>query len=244
MVTKIIQSFREQNVPKWIDECLASVREWADYHDFRYEFVGDALLDRVPAWYREKAGTKLPVVTDLARLKWAEECLASDEIDAVVWLDADTFVLAPERLTLTFDEGCVFGREYWLQLDKKGKPKIYNNVHNAFCGFRKGTPVLPFLSYTVERLMAKVDGEYIAPQFVGPKLLTSLHNTVGFPIDPRFGAVSPMLADAIVQQDQLTIDYLGERSLPIMAVNLSHSLVDEIAHDDLLSALRSYPDGI
>ena len=249
MAIKIIQSFREHNVPSWIETCLASVRDWADYHDFRYEFVGDELLDRVPEWYREKAGPKIPVVTDLGRLLWTQSCLNDDEADdeasIVVWLDADTYILAPKKLSIDMQgDSCVLGREYWLQRDKKGKPRLYNNVHNAFCAFQKGSPVLPFLIYTVERLMAKVDGDFIAPQFVGPKLLTSLHNTIGFSVDPRFGAISPMLAEALVRSDQATLGALGDRSVPMLAANLSHSLSDEIQHEDLLSVFKNSPNGI
>lgn len=245
MTIKIIQSFREHDVPSWIQTCLASVRDWADYHDYGYEFVGDALLDRVPVWYREKAGDKIPVVTDLARLLWAQSCLDRDEADILVWLDADTYILAPEELTVDMcGDNCVLGREYWLQRDKKGKPRLYNNVHNAYCAFKKGSPVLPFLIYTVERLMTKVDGNFIAPQFVGPKLLTSLHNTVGFSIDPRFGAISPMLAKALVESDQSLLSALGERDVPMLAANLSHSLSDEIHHEDLMAVFASRPHGI
>ena len=243
MSTKVIQSYREHDVPHWILECLASVRHWAAYHEFDYEFVGDTLLDRVPGWYRQKAGTKIPVVTDLARLLWTEDCLAHSEAETVVWLDADTFIFAPDNLSLHLSDSCVLGQEYWLQLDKKGNPRLYNNVHNAFCAFQANSPVLPFLIYTIERLMRDVSADFIAPQFVGPKLLTSLHNTVRFAVDPRFGAVSPMLADALVRADADMLKCLGERSAPVMAANLSHSLVDQIPHAELMGVLRGYPSG-
>lgn len=245
MRTKIIQSFREHDVPAWVEACLTSVRDWAAYHEFGYEFIGDELLAKAPTWYRKKAGDKIPVVTDLARLLWAQSCLANEAVDTVVWLDADTYILAPENLSIQmFNDSCVFGREYWLQQDKQGKPRLYNNVHNAYCAFSADSPVLPFLIYTVERLMARVDGDFLAPQFVGPKLLTSLHNTVGFSVDPRFGAISPMLADALVRGKEGSVNLLGERDLPIMAANLSHSLGDEMQHDALLQVFKNYSEGI
>ena len=73
-----------------------------------------------------------------------------------------------------------------------------------------------------------MDAQYIAPQFVGPKLLTSLNNTVGFHLEPRIGALSPVLQQAIVANDQLVLD-LYRRKLPqdLSGANLCLSLVQD-----------------
>ena len=239
----VLQSYRDIGVPDWVCQCLDSVESWAAYHDFAYKFAGDELLDRAPDWYRTKVGEKIPVVTDLARLLWIHEELASGTCDIALWLDADTLVFAPETLVPEVPGTCSFGREYWLQERTRGKHRIYRNVHNAYCAFRYGCPTLPFLIDTVEKLISKVDPDFVAPQFVGPKLLTSLHNTVGFDIDERFGAISPALSRLLVDDGDVAA-VLGERDRLIQAANLSNSLRDEIEHERLVRSLSAYRQGL
>ena len=211
--------------------CLHSVERWANDRGYEYRFMGDKLLSMVPSWYADKAGDKIPVVTDLARLLWIEENL--QEADVAVWLDADVFMWTDFEVNL-YGADCVFGQELWLQDDQieaegdKPKLKIRKNVHNAYCGFRKHSPTLGFLIHTIKSLVERVDAQYIAPQFVGPKLLTSLNNTVGFHLEPRIGALSPVLQQAIVADNQLTLD-LYRRKLPqdLCGANLCLSLVQD-----------------
>ncbi|NKB97046.1 MAG: hypothetical protein GKR90_00905 [Pseudomonadales bacterium] len=239
----VLQSFRDIDVPDWVSQCLSSVESWADYHDFEYKYVGDVLLDRVPEWYRAKVGKKIPVVTDLARLKWIHEELESGAADIALWLDADTLIFSPETLRPMLPGTCCFGREYWLQEKPGGKQKIYRNVHNAYCAFRSGCATLPFLISTIEQIVGRVDPDFVAPQLVGPKLLTSLHNTVGFDIDERFGAISPSLARMLVSGIDVS-QVLGERDQLIHAANLSNSLVNEIEHQHLVKSLVSFENGL
>ena len=238
----MIQSFRTHNVPHWIARCVESVTRWATHLGYRYEFVDDALLDRVPDWYREKVRAKTPLVTDLARLLWIREKLAQGGVDVVAWLDADTLVFAPNDLEIEVVGSCVFGYEYWLQQNRHGKPVVRNNVHNAYCAFRPNCPVLPFLIESIERLVSQIDPDFIAPQFVGPKLLTSLHNTVGFNVDPRFGAVSPDLSERVLGGHDGSI--LGERVSKMRAANLCLTLSDEIEHELLISNLQRFDSGL
>ena len=186
-------------MPAWIEACLTSVRSWASEQDYAYRFLGDDLFALVPQWYRLKVADRRPIIADLARLLWMQKIFAEEQIDTVIWLDADTLVFDKTGLSIEFEQSALFGREHWLQNDKHGKPRVYRNVHNAFCAFQRENPVLEFLIYAIERLVARVDAMSIAPQFVGPKLLGSLHNLVGFQTDDRFGAISPMHATEIVK---------------------------------------------
>lgn len=235
----VVQSYRQSEVPEWLHSCLASVRHWALQCEYDYRFCGDELLARVPDWYAEKVGDRTPIMADLARLKWIQEILLEEDYHQVIWLDADTLVFAPHHLRVDMQASCVFGREHWLQRDGRNRQRVYKNVHNAFCAFRRDSPVLGFLIESIERMVERVDGAFIAPQFVGPKLLTSLHNIVGFPTDDRFGAVSPLHAELILAgQDPLSVMATG---LPagqrICAANLCLSLSDEIDHARVVAAL-------
>ncbi len=244
----ILQSFRETEVTSWIDDCMTSVRAWAERHGYAYRFVGDELLDLVPDWYMAKVGTRLPIATDLARLIWMRDTLTAGEADVVVWADADFFVFAPEYLTVPEEgESCFFGRELWLQRDDAGRVRAHRNVHNAYCGFRTGSPVLPFLIDTVERLVGRVDTEHLAPQFVGPKLLTSLHNIVGVDIEERAGAISPLMMDALLEDDaEIMAAFKSRQQAPLAAANLCASLhaEDEARLTALLARLREFRSGL
>jgi hypothetical protein len=205
------------------------VRAWCATQGYAYAFAGDDLFARLPDWYAEKVGERKPIAADLARLLWIEEQLRQERARTVVWLDADVLVMAPHQLEVDLSTSCAFGYEYWLQ-PNAAKPgyRVHKNVHNAYCAFRQNCPILPFLIEAVQRMVRRVDRHAMAPQFVGPKLLTHLHNTVGFEIDARFGSISPALADALLADDKPTLDLvLQAQPQPMLAANLCASLHDE-----------------
>ncbi|MEM7001423.1 MAG: hypothetical protein AAF529_11595 [Pseudomonadota bacterium] len=207
-------------------------------HGYAYRFLDDGLFDFVPPWYLEKVGARLPIAADLARLKWIESVLHTEDYDLVVWLDADTLIIEPDLLCLNVDEQHQFGLEFWLQR-QDSKVRVYRNVHNAYCAFRPGDPLLPFLSFAVEHLVRQVDPEHLAPQFVGPKLLTSLHNMLKLNTDARFGAISPLQTQAIIAGDQALLGQLAaSAAAPLMAANLCSSLISPDQAMALIDHLR------
>ena len=245
--TLVVQSYCEERVSGWIAICLDSVKSWASGAGYDYQFLGDELLSKVPSWYADKVAGRLPIVTDLGRLIWIAELLAEREYDRIVWLDADTLVFAPDGLRIDLSETCVFGGESWLQQDKKGHLKVYRNVHNAMMAFKAECPVLPFLIRTVKRLISEVDPQYIAPQMVGPKLLSSLHSLARFDVDERFGAISPLLARMIIDGEipgHKIGRKSGEERRPMRAANLCLSLSEEIPHAQLVPMLLERAEGL
>ena len=54
--TLVIQSYRTEAVPVWIESCMQSVRDWAHGAGFSYEFVGDEIFDFLPDDYRAIIG--------------------------------------------------------------------------------------------------------------------------------------------------------------------------------------------
>lgn len=220
----VLQSFRDHGPTSWLARCRKSVQAWCEQQNYTYQFCGDELFHRVPAWYMEKVSGRLPIAADLARLQWIQAMLEQDIADVVAWLDADMFVFAPDELSIELSGSSVFGLERWLQKrDGKAGYRVHKNVHNAYCAFRKGSSMLPFLIDSILSMVARVDANYLAPQFVGPKLLTSLHNIVGFSVDERFGAISPDLKLAIEDQNVELVSRLG-LAKPMQAANLCASL--------------------
>jgi hypothetical protein len=220
----VLQSFNESTVTGWLGRCVDSVRAWCGHQGYDYRQRHDSLFELLPDWYRDKVGARKPIAADLARLLWIRDELQRGEFDLVAWLDADVLVMTPGELSLRAATTCTFGQEHWVQMDD-GKLRIHKNVHNAYCAFRPGCPILPFLIEAVQRMVRRVDPRFMAPQFVGPKLLTHLHNTVGFELDPRFGALSPELVAGLLRGDDTPYQTMLERMPePLMAANLCASL--------------------
>lgn len=53
--------------------------------------------------------------------------------------------------------------------------------------------MLGFLAYLFDSVIERADAAHVAPQMVGPKLLTALNNLAQFKLVPDAGAVSPKL---------------------------------------------------
>jgi len=236
--TLVIQSYRSKSEPDWIAACLESVRAWATGQGWDYRFVGDEIADRVPDGYREGAQGRWPVITDLARLLLARDALAEGR-GRVIWVDADVLVFGAEGpdVTAAGEAGYGFSRELWVQPDGDGL-RVYRNVHNALCWFAPGNPVLDFYIHACERIVGRLDGG--APnQIVGPKLLTALHNMLGFPLLDDVGMASPLVARDLAAGGGAALERLiAESPMPLRAINLCASLVgrevDGVRMDDAL----------
>ena len=229
MKTLVLQSAADQR-PEWMQRCLASVQSWAAVAHYEYLFLGDDLFEFVPAWYLDKCGEKLPVATDLARLLWMQQLLREKAADCVIWLDADVLVFAP-HLRIAPRTTCLFGYEYWVQR-KRGKTgfEVRGNVHNAVAAFRQDCPILPFLIQVIQRLMRRADPQHIAPQMMGPKLLSHLHNTVDFELARAVGAVSPEMLRELADTPGVAMQLWSSRvQEPMLAANLAASTAVELA---------------
>jgi hypothetical protein len=215
--------------------CLESVHGWSRQQGYQYRFVGDDIFERVPRWYRDKVGSKLQVATDYGRLMLIQEAL-KEGFSEVQWFDADVLVFDPSLL-ITFEGSCAFGQEVWVQAEGDGY-SAHRNVHNAFCAFRQGCVTLPFLLETMESLIRRVDPNHLAPQLVGPKLLTALHSLRGFALVPEVGALSPSVVADIVANRGAALDLLRRKSaVKPKAMNLCASLIEAPLADTVIDVL-------
>ena len=227
MQALVIQSYRTEDVPEWIDRCLASVRNWSATAGWQYRFIGDEILDLVPQWYRDRAGGRMPVITDLARLIAVRDALRVDA-DVVAWIDADVLIFDPEAFDPTPAGTFAFARELWVQADgKSGGFKVYRNVHNAVCVFRQGNPMLDFYIHACAAVLQRVESG-VPQQIVGTKFLTALNNIIGFELIDDVGMVSPAVARDIVAGGGPALEALRCAShLPLRAANLCNSLTGQ-----------------
>ena len=222
--TLVIQSHRAPLPYRWIECCLESVRNWCALRGFEYRFTGDELFDCVPQSIREKTRSQPVIATDLARLLTLRDALNTG-YERVVWMDADVLILDPSAFALP-DVPCAFGREVWVQHDRYGRLKSYKKIHNAFLMFAQGDSFLDFYADSAERLLRRNDGP-VPAQFIGPKLLTALHNVVGLPVLESAGMLSPMVIRNILAGAGPALDLFVKRSpQPIAAANLCASSCD------------------
>jgi hypothetical protein len=225
---------------------MDSVEAWARAEGFAYRFLDDSLFDRLPDGAASKLMPRPPMAADLARLLLAREVLA-EGADRAVWLDADSFVFAPDRLILP-DAPYAFGREVWVQPNGDGRLRVFRNVHNAFCLFGVGNPVLDFLIEAATRIALRLDGP-ASPQLLGPKLLTALHNIVGFPLIETAGAASPLVLRDLAAGGGPALDKLRAEPPAPAVLNLCASLVgresDGVAVDEALieTAMAALAEG-
>lgn len=218
------------------------MRGWAAASGFAYAFHDDAALNRAPGWYRDKLGPRLPIVMDLVQLILLREAVADGGFDRAVWFDADTLIFAPDSLALP-DAPHAFGLEVWidetLANGMNGKLRPRRNVHNAAIMTTSGDTAVPFLIDTVQSIVRRADPAHIAPQMVGPKLLTALNTISGFTLWPDCGAFSPPVLRDIAAGGGPALDLLKAESDPLpAAANLCQTLAGGVGDGVLERAIE------
>lgn len=222
--TLVLQSHTTPLPAQWITTCLESVKKWADLNHFDYRFLGDELFDHIAGELLEKTRTQRVIATDLARLRALQFYLQQD-YDTVIWCDADFLIFTPSSFKLIADKYAV-GREVWIQNDVRNPKKLtaHVKVHNAFMMYRQGNVFLDFYADTAERLLTLNQGP-IPPQFIGPKLLTAIHNIAQCPVQETAGMLSPLVIKDIAKGSDEAVKLFQRKSTqPICAANLCSSL--------------------
>ena len=229
--TLVIQSHRRPLPFNWLQNCIDSVFEWAASSNFDYRFYGDEIFDLVNSSIRQKLDQRPVILSDLARLKTLQAGLA-DGYQAVIWCDADFLIFKPQDFVLPQSKFAL-GRELWVQQSDSGKLRLYRKVHNAFMLFRRDNHFLDFYADAAESLVSRNQGR-MPPQFIGPKLLTALHNIVGCPVMEQAGMLSPMVMRDLLagRGDALDLFHNQCETLP-SGVNLSNSLTEAEGFNDV-----------
>lgn len=220
------------NPASWQLRCIDSVQHWARAKGYAYRLLGDELFEQVPDWYLEKIRGRMPIGADLGRLQWAQRLLA-ERYAWVIWFDADTLIFAPDFLDIPLQQRCIFGQEHWVQPKFPGSRRwtVRKNIHNAFAAFPQDCVVLPFLTDLTQRMIERVDAEHIAPQMVGPKLLSSLHGLAAFEHLPAIGALSPDVMKELARVHDVRgalLSLCNALPVPMTAANLCASLLSQL----------------
>ncbi|NNJ90225.1 MAG: hypothetical protein HKP55_01005 [Gammaproteobacteria bacterium] len=234
MKTLVLQSHRNPLPFAWLEPCVDSVKHWSDLNAFDYRFLDDELFAVINNRLRLKFSAQMVILTDLARLLWIRQFLQQG-YHTVVWFDADFVVFNESKLQLP-DTNYALGREVWVQKDKNNKLRAYIKVHNAFLLFRKGNVFLDFYIETANRLLDLNEGN-VPPQFIGPKLLTALHNIAHCPVMETAGMLSPLVITDILNGEGKALELFSKASFePLYAANLGASVVSNegLTEEDML----------
>ena len=229
--TIVLQSHQQPLPASWIETCTNSVKVWARQNGFTYQLLGDELFEYVSVPLLNKTKTQPVIATDLARLK-ALQSLLQLGFESVIWCDADFLIFNPDQFILP-NETFAIGREVWIQTNKRQKLSAHIKVHNAFLMFCQGNSFLNFYTDTAERLLTQNEGN-MSPQFIGPKLLTAIHNVAQCPVMETAGMLSPLVSKDIANGGGEALDLFKQKSPQLIAAaNLCSSLVgnDELNNE-------------
>ena len=222
--TLVIQSHRVPLPCAWLQPCLDSVANWAQVKGYDYRFVDDQIFDLLEPGLAEKLQGQPVIASDLARLKSLQQGLA-EGYACVVWCDADFLIFNTDEFILP-ETDFALGREVWVQPGEHGNLRPYVKVHNAFLMFRQGNHFLDFYADTAERLLRLNQGR-MSPQFIGPKLLTALHNIAFCPVMETAGMLSPAVMHDLLAGAGEALDLFHRKSPAALAgANLSSSLTE------------------
>jgi hypothetical protein len=220
--TLVIQTYRTHDIAPWMQRCLDSVRSWSARCGYEYELMDDRIFDLCGPEYLAAVGDNKRSITNLARLELARIRLAQGW-ERVVWLDADTFVFAPEKLTVDVTSGYAFGKETWAWADADGRTRTEQSVHNAAFVFVGHHPDLDLLIHTVRHIATT--RKLHASFQVGVKLLAGLQYSLDFPLLTHIGMFSPDVIKAIALGHETLLAALARASgYPCYAANLCLSL--------------------
>ncbi len=244
MKTLIIQSYRTSDVASWIAICIASVRSWAAAAGHDYEFVDDALFDFAPAWVRERCGTQILPVTDVARLYLMRERLRQGW-QRVIWVDADVLVFAPKRFLLDEPMPYALCREVWLSLHGD-RAETAEFVNNAVIVMTQAQPILDFWLFAAEEILRTHPPGPVEKLIVGTRLLTDLAKAMPLRVINNVGLFSPPVIRDIARGGGPSVQAWSRRYGHVVdAANLCASLQDReaggarIGAEDLEQAVQA-----
>ena len=162
----------------------------------------------------------------------------------MLWLDSDFLIFKPEQFELPRKQagalGYALGREVWVQEKAGGGLKAYKKVHNAALYFRKSNAFADFYIAHAMQLLSALTGN-VPAQFIGPKLMTALHNVVGCPVMERAAMFSPLVVEDVVRGQGAALALMRQKSACAPSgANLCSSMVasGQLNHSTMQAAVE------
>jgi hypothetical protein len=229
MTIAVVQAYEAPATPRWIECCVASVRNWAGAKGFQHHFLREGFFGLAPEWFRARCGAQIGPVTDVSRL-YLMRRFFSMGYEAVVWVDADVLVFDPERLDVRSETGFVALKEITVGVDQGGVVHVSPvTVNGALIASRRDHPLFEFYLYAVETAVRQFRGPEIPRTIAGPELLTRISQAVPIECLTTVGLFTPaILQDIASGSDRLPRIFAEQFGHRVAAANLCHFFRDTV----------------
>jgi len=244
--TLVYQSFRTHNIPSWLTTCMTSVQNWAATQGYEYQFIDDSFFQVVPTWFADSVERQRHIMSDLARLEFADQYLNSGW-DKVIWMDADLYIPHPSRFIIPNTSNFWLTAELWVDAENR-QPSFSKRVNNAILVFNKENFFLKYYRDACIKII-KHKKAPMAHTEIGTKFLTGISHLL-----PQLKGVSlfsPFLLYSFYNKDQDLINsYLKKLESPIYAANMSltfrdstyeNTKLDDSLYERIMELIKELP---
>jgi hypothetical protein len=218
MRTVIIQSYRADGVPAWINGCLQSVRQWSSEQGFDYQLAGDDSFRLCGEDYLVRVGDNIRSITNLSRLILVQRAHLAG-YDRAIWLDADVFVFAPEQLRIDLTSRYAFARETWISRMAADTWSAFAGVNNSVFVCMAGEPDLEWLISTTRHIARhrQIDSNYQ----VGGDLIRGMRASLNFQVVENVGMFSNHIVTSLARGEDAVLHAQARfHGKPVYAANL------------------------
>jgi hypothetical protein len=223
MRTVVFQSFRTNDVPEWINRCMASVQGWATSRGFEYKFIDDRLFDYVPDKYRQKIKDKI-ILSDLARLLASKQLLTEGH-QRTIWVDADIIVFDPDAWLIPTEHDYYFCHEM-APVNKTAQGVQFDvRANNSVSVFSAGNQFQDFYIDSCRKILDQKD----SPDHwgLGTHFLSWVRRAYPIPLMSNIGVFcAALLKDIMKGTAEVMPWYIRAQNVPLVAANLCASLRD------------------
>ena len=233
MKTLVFQSFRQTDVPGWINRCIDSVMLWSRLQGFDYLLVGDEFFDVVPKGLNVDGKENLYPRVDLARLAYIRKLHQEKDYDRIVWLDADVLIFDPENFHIPAYSAFCHEQMLWVVNNKPQLPAA--GVNNAVIVSVKGDSLVDDVYQRCCNIITQKLLSQRTRCMLGPEMLVDMAKEVGIPLIHGIGSFSDYYRDFLLiwmtvggDKPRELRDYRAAVDHQIVGGNLGHFRRNEL----------------
>jgi hypothetical protein len=224
--TLVLQSFRSDRVPEWIDRCSASVRAWGRRNSFAYRLLGDEIFDQLPGWFVAKMHGDLVPLSDLGRLQAMQRIFQAESWERIIWVDIDVLVFDAPRFVIADLEPIYLVEELWVAPHADAPGYVVRwKVNNSVMACRRDAPIDALRLEALDAIRRIDEPDRID---VSTRLLTARQRETPLPLLRCVGCLGPpVIRDLLAGGGQALSLLTAARATPLGAANLCRSFSDD-----------------
>jgi hypothetical protein len=195
-----------------------SVQSWSKDQGFDYQLTGDESFRLCGEDYLAAVGDNVRSITNLLRLLLVREA-HQEGCDRAIWIDADIFIFAPEKLRIALDSRYGFAREVWIAPLRDGYWKAQTGVNNSVFACMKDEPDLEWLIHTLRHVARhrRIKTNYQ----VGGDIIKGMRTSLDFQVLEHIGMFSPAVVLSLAKEWEAPVRAQARyHGAPVYAANL------------------------